>query len=173
MALRLDARDLAAHPDFAAGVAAALAGEPRSAFVGAQTADLPAKAPGVRTERRSAPDDVGTIRALKRRAAALLERRFSLATLAAVILAGAGVVAGLLWASPVLVAPGYAGWTLQASLPGEVAALFVAHMPRWAAALVALAGGAILAKWGGRWLVALARLGVLVGAIAVAWAVIR
>lgn len=173
MALRLEARDLAAHPDLAARVAAALAGEPRSAFAGAQTADVPAKAPRRPAVRRSTRDDVGIIQEVKRRATALLERRFSLATLSVVVLAGFGVVAGLLWASPVLVPPGYAGWTLRASLPGEVAALLVAHMPRWAAALVALGGGAILAKRGGRWLLMLARLGVLVGAVAVVWAVIR
>jgi hypothetical protein len=100
----------------------------------------------------------------------LARQRVPLSWLAVLALASAGVILGLIWSVPAVVPD---GWHLEPSLPARVAAVLTAHLPRWAAALLALAGGGAAARWGGRWLLLAARIGIALLAVAVAWAAAR
>lgn len=180
MSVHLTTADLAAHPDLAARLAQ-LAGEdppeatpqrnvPRNVPT---TAALPSAA-NSGPRRDVTPWTASTIvEAIETRAQAVLERQFTLATMAAVVLCAMGVLLGLLWSTPTMAPVDFPGWTLRASLPGAVGTFLATHLPKWVAVLVALAGGGAVARWGGRWLLGAARVAVMVGAVAVAWAVVR
>jgi hypothetical protein len=100
----------------------------------------------------------------------LARQRVPVSWLAVLTLASAGVILGLAWSVPRVVPD---GWHLEPSLPVRIAAVLTTHLPRWAAALLALAGGGAAARWGGRWLLLAARIGVAFLAVAVAWAAVR
>jgi hypothetical protein len=100
------------------------------------------------------------------------EARFGWPTLLAVMGVSLAVLAGALWAEPTI-AP--AGAVLLPSTTGRLAAwlLRVTHASPWLLAPLVAAAGAVVYRRGGRLLLAVARIAALVGALAVAWAVIR
>jgi len=105
----------------------------------------------------------------------MTEPCFSVVHLGLVVLAGLGVLAGV-WLAIPTVAP--AGWTLEPSLAGRVALLLTGHLGRVWGVILPLGTGAVAWRWGNRptvarWLAQAARLALMIGAVAVAWAAAR